>query len=400
MVRKRYYTTFARLMQTERRYFDWAATAIPDRDLLDKTASAMKTAWANPSSRHAEGRAARDALENARKRCAAVLGVPPDTLYFTASGTEANALVIHAFLRRFLTDSGNRLVVYGAGEHASVRENCRLLGRFGLKAVSCGMDKDGFVTTDTLTKALAGERPRLACVMAVNNETGAMNDIATLAGFLKAGGVPCHLHVDCVQALGKVPLDLTKWGVDSAAFSAHKLRGPRGIGLLFLKKPLEPLYLGGGQEHGIRSGTENTAGALSFATCMEKYATPAAVAKNSAIAEERMSRLIAGIVALGGKIVPSGRCTSFVSYSPWILQAAFSGIPGETLVRMLDDAGFACSTGSACSSRDKARPVLDAMAVDKDTAFEAVRLSQGWTTTQEDVDALIAWLSSQLPAFQ
>jgi cysteine desulfurase len=190
-----------------------------------------------------------------------------------------------------------------------------------------------------------------------------------------------------VQALGKIPLDLG--GVDSASFAAHKLGGPRGVGILYLRKPLETLAVGGGQEGGVRAGTENLRGALAFARVLERYAAAALVTPYHDAARARMRRLIERLQTKAGcTLIPACRSADDGRFSPYILQAAFDGFPGETLVRSLDDAGFAISTGSACHSKDARRPVLAAMGVDEKTAFEGVRISQGWTTGDEEIALL------------
>jgi cysteine desulfurase len=192
-----------------------------------------------------------------------------------------------------------------------------------------------------------------------------------------------------VQAIGKIPLDMAEWAPDSASFSAHKLGGPRGIGLLYLRKPLEPLFAGGGQERGFRPGTENTAGALAMARCLEVHCRPETVRDGYAAAKARWKRLIAALGAMDGcSLVPADRGEEDRRFSPFILQAAFDGIPGEVMVRALDGAGFAVSTGSACSSAGKDRPVLRAMGIDPKTRLEGIRISQGWSTTEGEIDLL------------
>jgi len=368
-----------------RRYFDWAATAVPDPEIA---AACGETPFGNPSSIHAEGRAASERLENARVRCAAVLGVPPECLYFTSGGTESNAICLHALLLR---PGKTSPVLFSAVEHPSVRQNCLVLERFGCAIGRIGVGGDGRVSPETLTRALERNRgARFAAIMAVNNETGAVMDMAALGAALRgAGDRPVHLHSDLVQAVGKVPLDIRGWGLDSAALSAHKLGGPRGVGLLYLRKPLEPVCVGGGQERGIRPGTENTAGALALAACLERRAAPPAVAAASAAAADRMAALIRALTRLPGCVlVPADREPVDPRFSPWILQVRFRGAPGEVVVRALDQAGFAVSTGSACSRASPERPALEAMGLDAAARREGIRVSQGWTTTSGDMDAL------------
>jgi cysteine desulfurase len=363
----------------DRRYFDWAATARP----LDIPSAPP---FGNPSSRHLEGRLARQALEDARERCAGVLGVRPQDLYFTSGGTESNALVLQSLLLR-----KNAPVLISAVEHPSIRENALVLERLGVGLGRIGVENDGRVSERTLEAALA-KMPgaRFAAIMGVNNETGAVMDLGALAKVLRRRpGAPIHLHSDLVQALGKIPLDISRWDIDSASFSAHKIGGPRGVGLLWLRKPLAALTAGGGQEGGIRPGTENTGGARALAECMERVAGPGAAAAGREAAA-RWRRLVQALRGMDRcALIPADRQDGDPRFSPWILQAGFKGIPGEVMVRALDDAGFAVSTGSACSSRERERPVLLAMGLDADRSFEGIRVSQGWSTTMEEIETLI-----------
>jgi cysteine desulfurase len=280
-------------------------------------------------------------------------------------------------------------VLVSAIEHPSVRENALTLKRLGMGMGFIEAERDGRVTACTLDRALQKQPgTRFVSVMTVNNETGAIMDLGELIKITRArGGAPIHFHSDMVQAAGKIPLDLRAWDPDSASFSAHKIGGPRGIGLLYIRKPLQPLYTGGGQEGGIRPGTENIAGALDLAECLERRAQAAAETYRRAAG--RWKDLI---LALKGMercvLIPPDREAEDPRFSPWILQAAFKGIPGETMVRALDDAGFAISTGSACSSSRTERPVLAAMGLDPETAFQGVRISQGWITSSEAIEGL------------
>ena len=246
-----------------RYYFDWAATALPAA-----LRSSSRIPFGNPSSPHAEGRRAREALEDARFRCAAALGVDAKTLYFCSGGTEANALVLHFLLLR---KGPAGTVLYSAVEHPSLRENALVLKRLGLPVRQIPVGKDGRVSGEFFSAALdRAERPLLAAVMAVNNETGSINDIPALTALRrKYPGPAPHFHCDIVQAIGRVPVALKEWNLDSASLSAHKLGGPRGIGLLYLRSPVEVLTAGGSQERGIRPGTENVAGASALAETLE-----------------------------------------------------------------------------------------------------------------------------------
>jgi cysteine desulfurase len=373
----------------KRYYFDWAATAVPDSPgPVSPEDPAGGDVFGNPSSLHREGRKAREYLETARSRCAGVLGVAEKDLYFTSGGTESNALVLHSFLLR----QGKGRILYGATEHPSVRENCALLERLGRETGIIPVGPDGRVSEESLARALEKyPSPRLAAIMGVNNEVGSLNDMAALSTLLRRReGPPVHIHCDLVQAAGKIPLKLGAWDIDSASFSAHKLGGPRGIGLLYLRRPLRPLYSGGGQERGVRPGTENTAGALALARCLEDHALPEKQEGAFQAARDRFRKLIAGLGETGRCVlIPGDRGPEDPRFSPWILQAAFPGIPGELMVRALDQAGFAVSTGSACSSPEKERPVLAAMGLDRKRSLEGIRISQGWSTTEGEIDLLL-----------
>jgi cysteine desulfurase len=252
-------------------------------------------------------------------------------------------------------------------------------------------EKDGRVTVQTLSRALEKyPDTRFVSIMGVNNETGAVMDLAGLAAFLRAGkGPPVHIHSDLVQAAGKVPVSPEDWDLDSASINAHKIGGPRGIGLLYLRRPLRALYSGGGQEGGLRPGTENTAGALGLADCLERRAQPETVLEEHRRASQRWKGLIRSLRGMERCVlIPQNRGEEDPAFSPWIIQAAFRGIPGEVMVRALDDLGFAVSTGSACSSSTAERPILAAMGVDEAAAREGIRISQGWTTSAGDIEDL------------
>ncbi|MDR2096151.1 MAG: cysteine desulfurase [Treponema sp.] len=372
-------------MSLPRYYFDWAATAPPDAACTDAWDTDMQTVFGNPSSLHSEGKKAREVLEEARERCARVLGLPSESVFFTSGGTESNAIVIYTqLLRQYPT-----AILSSTVEHPSVRENCLCLEGLGKQIGFIGVEKDGRVSSRTLEKALAKyPNAGFAAIMAVNNETGALNDMEALSAHLRAQAArPVHLHCDLVQAVGKIPVDIRAWDLDSASISAHKLGGPRGIGLLYLRKRVQTLYRGGGQEGGIRPGTENVRGALALARCLEKRASPALLQGESAEARARWQYLIGALKAHDRcTLIPADRTEDDERFSPWILQAAFKGLPGEVMVRALDEAGFAISTGSACSSASGERPVLAAMGLSPDLSLNGIRISQGWSTDREAIE--------------
>ena len=374
-----------------RRYLDWAATAIPDEAIHNEG----KFIFGNPSSPHTEGRLAKEALENARSRCAKVLGVKSEKLYFTSGGTESNSLVLHSL---HLKKNRGRLL-YSGIEHPSVRENCLRLKRLGFPTGEIGVEKNGQVTERTLAKALEKQSDtRFTAVMGVNNETGSRMDIKELVSLVRLNNrTPNHFHCDLVQALGKVPIDISAWDLDSASFSAHKLGGPRGTGLLYLNKPLETLYTGGEQEGKVRPGTENVQGALVLAELLERRANTETVKVEMEMAGLRFKYLIGELKKINRCVlIPEDRGENDERFSPWIVQARVKGLPAMVLVRALDDMGIAVSTGSACSSSSPERPVLAAMGVDQSARLEGFRISQGWSTAEADFDALLSGIEKAL----
>jgi len=381
-----------------RHYFDWAASAPFDLSIISQKDNFAL--FGNPSSQHNEGKAAKLALEDARARCAAVLNVPPENLFFTSGGTESNSIALFSNLLK----KGNGKIISSLAEHSSVREGMETLEKMGKSTGRINVDSEGRVTPDILAKTLAkyGE-VRFASIMAVNNETGAVTDIASLRDVIrKHSGAPVHLHCDLVQAVGKIPIDIQGWEIDSASISAHKIGGPRGIGLLYFRRPPagnEIFYSGGGQENGVRGGTENTYGALCLASCLERYAAVETVKAEYARAQTRWNKLITSLAAFERcALIPQQRALPEAQggFSPYILQVAFKDIPGEVMARALDDLGFAVSTGSACSSSSHERPVLLAMGVEEKLRIEGIRISQGYLTTDEEIDLLLKAIAEVL----
>lgn len=392
-------------------YFDWAATAIPDQDILEAALKESLAAWANPSSVHAAGKEARAALEKARSDCAAVLGVQAKQIIFTSGGTESDHIPLLAILNR--PEKGN--VAVSSIEHPALREMAEELKKVGIECRLIPSDKNGFVTPEAVLQTVDA-KTLFVSVMAVNNETGAVQPIQKIAAALEEqykGKRKPRFHVDCVQALGKVPIDfLNEPGLDSAAFSAHKICGPRGIGILYLKKEEEIFLRGGGQEGGVRSGTENLFGAIAFAKCLERHAITAPVAetknggktKSAARFEEQKkwtASFIKGLLSIRGcEIIPKARgVLSQECFSPWVLQASFQKIPGQVMLRALDAKGICVSTGSACSSKKASRPILEAMGVPASQRETSVRFSFGPKTTQAGMQALLDAIKEVCAAF-
>jgi cysteine desulfurase len=367
----------------DRIYLDWNATT----PLRPEARKAMEAAWdldGNPSSVHAEGRQARRLVEDARSLVASAVGAQPRLVVFTSGGTEANALALIPGLRRGTAPSSNRLLV-SAIEHASVLAG----GRFSPDTIGMvGATRSGVIDLAQLRAALEGKPPALVSIMLANNETGAVQPVAEAAEIVHAAdGV---LHVDAIQALGKVAVDMTALGADLLTLSAHKIGGPKGVGAVVLAEGLqgfEPLLRGGGQEFGRRAGTENVAGIAGFGAAIK--AALATLPGEAAQLEALRNRLEEGLRQTAGLIV-------FSSDTQRLPNTALMTVPGmkaETAVIGFDLAGIAVSSGSACSS-GKVQPshVLRAMGFSPEIAQGGVRLSLGWSTSSADIDrCLEAW---------
>ncbi|MBP5158025.1 MAG: aminotransferase class V-fold PLP-dependent enzyme, partial [Treponema sp.] len=325
-------------------YFDWAATAPADPDILREALDFSLEHWGNPSSIHGAGSDAREALERCRSDVAAVLGVPAGSIYFTSGGTESDHLPLLSVLNRPQKGS----VLLSQLEHPANREMAKSLSACGWKVIEVKADKDGIVSPESVIGSLQDDSVYV-CVMAVNNETGAIQPIYDIADALEDWGSKRRkpfFHVDCVQAAGKIELDLAHKGIDSAAFSAHKIRGPRGIGLLYAAKSFTPFLRGGGQEKGVRSGTENLFGAKAFALALDRYyihkGNPASLSRLER-QREWTRNFIRGLLEIKGvRMLPYSREdeANEGSYSPWVVQAAFPGIPGQVMERALSVDGF------------------------------------------------------------
>lgn len=382
-------------------YFDWAATSPADSQILTEVLNITLENWGNPSSSHSIGKEAKSILEEARKKSAQVLGVPCEKIYFTSGGTESDHIPILSILNK----PKQGTVLISSIEHPAVKEMTLELKKCGWAVDFIPSDKNGIITAQAVEKKLTQDTV-LVCVMAVNNETGAIQPIYEIADTITkfaAGKRKPKFHVDCVQAAGKIPLNLSYKGIDTVAISAHKICGPRGIGILYVADPFEPFLKGGGQEKGIRSGTENVFGALSLAKVLEKYW----ICENNFTAKERLELqknytkdFITKLSSLKGcTIIPEARILNPQNYSPWVIQAAFENIPGQVMVRALDAEGFYISTGSACSSRKNNRPVLEAMHVTVQMSENAVRFSFGPLTTKKGMDELFEKISEIVKKF-
>lgn len=333
------------------------------------------------------GRLAREAIEQARDEVATAVGAYPSQVIFTSGGTEANNMVMQGISQ--LEEAGQ--IVISAIEHPCISQPANALTKRGWKVDVMPVKEDGQIDVEKTSGLL--KQPVLISAMLANNETGVIQPVAELAQLARNAGA--WMHTDAVQALGKLPVDFTELGVHALTLSAHKIGGPQGVGALVIDKRIDlpPLLMGGGQEKGLRSGTENVAGIVGFGMAC-RLATQQMDQRQRHLRSLR-EQLEIGLRALGATIfgldaerLPN---TSFF---------AFPRIDGETLLLALDRHGFAVASGSACSS-DSTEPshVLLAMGVEPELAKGAIRVSFGMSNTTEQVTDFINALQQELHRF-
>jgi cysteine desulfurase len=362
-------------------YLDYAATTPLRPEAREAMLDALSRRWGNPSSVHRWGREARAALEDARARFAAVIGAAPAEIVFTRGGTEADNLAV---LGRARVDA-DRPVACSAIEHKAVLTACKAAAGDSGRLRIIPVDHAGTVDVDALADIVRDEAPSVVSVMWASNEVGALQPVGRIAVVCAEAGVT--FHSDAVQALGKVPVRVDEVPVDLLAFSAHKLGGPRGAGVLFARRGtrLHPLLHGGGQERGLRPGTEDVAAAVAFAVAAE-----AAEAER----EEVMARIGVLRDALEAGLcerIPGLRINAAgAPRLPTISNLSVPGADPEMLLMALDVEGIAASSGSACSSGAvEPSHVLLAMGLPAEIAGPSVRFSLGRDTTKGDIDRVL-----------
>jgi cysteine desulfurase len=370
----------------ERTYLDWNATA-PLRPQAREALAASFAVIGNPSSVHGEGRAARRLVERAREEVAALVGARPANVVFTSSGTEANMLALTPAIETASEKRPRDRLLISAIEHSSVRTG----GRFPRDAIEdVAVDGDGRIDLPALAQAVARSSRPLVSLMLANNETGVVQPVAETAAIVHAAGG--LLHVDAVQAAGRVACDIAARGADLVTLSAHKIGGAKGVGALVRYSEdihfTDPLIRGGGQERGIRAGTENVAGIAAFGAA-------AAAAQRQLGAEAARMLALRNLLEMGLRDI-SPKAVIFGAAAerlPNTTLFALQGMKAETAVIAFDLEGVAVSSGAACSS-GKVQPshVLAAMGVSPPLLRGAVRVSLGFSTTQADIELFLgAW---------
>ena len=365
-------------------YFDHNATTALNPLVLEAMLPWFSQQFGNASSRHEYGRAARRAIDEARSKVAVALGAHPTEIVFTSGGSEANNL----FIKGAAACLKPGFLAVSAIEHPCVIKPAEQLARRGWRLHKVAVDADGRVDVDDYQSILQ-QSPKLVSVMFANNETGVIQDVAALAA--EARSVGASFHTDAVQAVGKIAVDfrvLNAAGVQAMSVSAHKIGGPKGAAALVLDKrvELEPLIAGGGHERGLRSGTENVAAIVGFGVACE-LAVQDLAGKRSRLLAQR-ARLEQGLSAMGATLFGAT-----AERLPNTLYFALADIDGETLVGMLDRAGYAVASGAACSSANpEPSHVLRAMGVAPELARGAVRVSLGEGNTGEQIEDFLLTL--------
>jgi cysteine desulfurase len=375
-------------------YLDHNASGPLDPRVLDVMLPYLR-ACGNASSVHTAGRAARAAINLAREQVAALVNASPGQVIFTSGGTEANNLALKGSVPRpsFGEYAGGSIAI-GATEHVSLRGPAHALRRLGYRVDDIPVDGAGRVSLDALRSVL-NPSTRLVSIMMANNETGVLQDIGALSGEVRARGA--IMHTDAVQAAGKIAVDFNATEAQLMSLSAHKLNGPQGVGALIVDRSLElnPLLDGGGQEKGLRGGTENVAAIVGFGAAAELALSEMEQRRSAMLAlRGRVEHMLDGIPGVAIFAREADRLPNTVMFS-------VPGIDGEALVLSLDRAGFAVSSGSACASHRKGPShVLLAMGIAPELAQGSVRVSVGMGTTAADIDALGAALEAHVEQFQ
>ncbi len=373
------------MMEMRRIYLDHAATTPLHPEVTAAMIPFLGERFGNPSSIYAEGREARKAVEGARAQVAEALGADPSEIVFTSGGTEADNLAIIGAV--FACGREKAHVITTAVEHHAVLEPCHFLESIGHAVTYLPVDGSGIVDPDAVRKAITPATV-LVSVMHANNEVGTVQPVEEIAAICREAGV--YLHSDAVQAAGALEVNVDRLGVDMLSLSAHKLYGPKGAGCLYVRKGtrLKALLLGGGQERGMRSGTENVAGTVGFGAAMELAARE--WRERSQRILPLRERLIDGIL----ESIPYTRLNGDRERRlPNNVNVLFDFIEGEAICLKLDFQGIAASTGSACSSvSGEASHVLLALGIPPEKAHGSLRLTLGRENTAEDVDYVLETL--------
>jgi cysteine desulfurase len=361
-------------------YLDHAATTPMRPEVWVAMAPFAAEMFGNPSGVHGVSRVAKNALEESRERIAAMIGAHPLEVVFTSGGTESDNLAIKGAV---LNSTARQGLVTSAIEHEAVLETADFLKRLGMPVSIVGVDHEARVDPAQVAGAVT-EDTAVVSVMMVNNETGTIQDVASISEAVKRANSETLFHTDAVQAFGTESVDVDALGLDLLTISAHKFGGPKGAGILYVREgtALEPVIHGGGQELGRRSGTHDVASAVGVATAVELALAdrPRFESEVRAIRDHFERRLREEIVGLGVNTPAAGRSSHH-------LNVRFPGVRNETLLMLADQYGVAASAGSACQSgAATVSHVLEAMGLSPEEARECVRFTFGWTSKLDEAE--------------
>jgi cysteine desulfurase len=357
-------------------YLDNNATTRPFPEVVETVAYHLQQHYANPGSRHSPGQAARKVLEDARERIAAVMGAEPSEVIFTSGGTESTNIVLFG-----LTQGDPGTIVLTAGEHPATIESCRHLEKAGWKLHWLEVDGEGRLIPEQYND-LPWPEIKLVSIILAHNETGVIQDLAALTEQCRAREIP--IHIDAVQAVGKIPVNFHELGISALSLGAHKFHGPRGIGALLLREGMQlpPMQFGGHQESGHRPGTEPVALIAGMAKALEIWQADASErAKQIATLRDRLE---SGLMAACAPVVVNG---SRQHRLPNTLNIAFPGLDGEALLVAFGLDGISCSLGSTCASGSaEPAPVLLAMQCPPEVCLASVRFSVSCENNEDEID--------------
>ena len=355
---------------------DNAASTQIHEDVLNSMLPFMSEQYGNPSSIHRHGRLARKAIEKARKQVASLINADPKEIFFTSGGTESNNLALNGLAMKH--QDGR--IITSSIEHDAILQPCKKLSSLGFDVVYVNVNHFGMVDLEELQNYVS-EDTRLVSIMFGNNEVGTIQPISKIAKICRDNNIP--FHTDAVQATGKAAIDVKDLGLDLLSISSHKINGPKGVGALYVKKTLDldPLILGGGQEHGLRSGTENVANIVGFGKACE--IAKKNLLNNISYLEDLKNSLIENVLKKIPKVTLNG---DPISRLPNNAHFTFLGINGEDLIIKLDEYGVAASTGSACSvNTQKASHVLESMGFSHEQITGSLRLTVGIFNNLEEI---------------
>ncbi len=366
-------------------YLDNAATTALSPKVLEKMMPYLTDTYGNASSPHSFGQVARIGVEHAREQVARAINADPSEIVFTGCGTESDNTVLFGVAERY-AKKGDHIITTNV-EHHAILHSCAALEKKGIKVTYLPVDKDGLVTPEQVRDAIT-DKTILVSVMFANNEVGTIMPIPEIAAVCHEKGV--LFHTDAVQAAGHVPIDVKAMGIDMLSISGHKFHGPKGVGVLYERKGIRlPSYIiGGEQEKGRRAGTENVAGIVGLGEALELAVTN--MPETSARMTRLRDRLIEGIEATIPEVKLNGHRTKRL---PNNVNFSIKYIEGESILLMLDMAGIAASSGSACTSGSlDPSHVLLALGLTHEVAHGSVRLTLGDDTTDEDIDYVLETL--------